>query len=64
LNEKRGRESGLWAVGHLNEMYVRDVNVKQKNTELEGNLNYDNDVCIVFVVVARFLRLPEFHKFR
>jgi hypothetical protein len=35
---------GEWAVGHLNEMYVRDVNARQKNTKLEGNLNYDNDV--------------------
>jgi hypothetical protein len=25
-------------------MYVRDVNAKQKNTKLEGNSNYDNDV--------------------
>lgn len=33
-----------WAVGHLNEMYVRDVHGIQKNIELEGNLNYDNDV--------------------
>lgn len=34
----------MWAVGHLNEMYVGDVHAIQKNTKLGGNLNYDNDV--------------------
>lgn len=34
----------MWAVGHLNEMYVRDVHAIQKNMKLGGNLNYDNDV--------------------
>lgn len=37
----------MWAVGHLNEMYVGDdVHAKQQNTKLGGNLNYDNDVYI------------------
>lgn len=43
VNEKRGSRE-MWAVGHLNEMYVRDVHAIQKNMKLEGNLNYDNDV--------------------
>jgi hypothetical protein len=42
MGEWKAGEEG--AVGHLNEMYVRDVNARQKNTKLGGNLNYDNDV--------------------
>lgn len=34
----------MWAVGHLNEIYVGDVHAIHKNMKLGGNLNYDNDV--------------------
>lgn len=53
---KQGFEK-LWAGGHLNEMYVRDVKCdrrkkrNEKISRLEGNLNYDNDVYTLHTIL-------------